>query len=689
MLSKFFCKLLLIFTVISFYLSGGEYELLQTQDVNKIMQQILNQHVDKKEVTTSILKNSFRVYIDQFDPDRIYLLDAEVQPFLNMSDTDANKFLDEYKHNQFSEYMDLNSVIQKAIYRARQIRASLVKDINQLYQQSAAIPSDGYEEWRDPDLRRSFSKDEEQLSNRIKHQFTQFIASERKRYGDSYILNRTAQTIKVFEAESHNHENPYLFLSDHGLPMTEAEKQNAFTMHVLKALANSLDAHTTVLSPAEAFEMRLRLEKEVEGIGIELHGEKNGVFLISKVIENGPAAKSGQIRVKDQLIEIDSTSLKDKSLNEVTEMLRGKNGTTVTLLLKRVADENGQIINKMFSVPLIRDEIAINEDRAKSSFEKYGNGIIGTIKLDSFYQSENGDVTSEIDVREAIQKLDKLGNLRGLILDLRENSGGFLSQSVKVVGLFITNGVVVISKYFNGDEHFYRDMDGKRVYAGPLIVLTSKATASAAEIVAQALQDYGVAIVVGDEHTYGKGSIQSQTVTENQNSAFFKVTVGKYYTVSGKTPQIQGVKADVVVPSQFYHEIIGEEYLDYPLKEDIISDSYNDKLEDVAPNLKPWYMHYYTPSIQHKKVVWKNMLPTLKKNSEYRIAHNKNYQMFLKGASPEEIAAAANGKVNTNFGSDDLQMAEAVNILKDMILLQSQMPSREPIQETADGKQTP
>src|SRR5690606_836656 len=163
--------------------------------------------------------------------------------------------------------------------------------------------------------------------------------------------------------------------------------------------------------------------------------------------------------------------------------------------------------------------------------------IIGKITLNSFYQGDNG-VNSENDVRDAIKKLDKMGNLRGLILDLRENSGGFLTQAVKVAGLFITNGVIVVSKYFNGEEHFYRDMDGKVSYTGPLVILTSKATASAAEIVAQALQDYGTALIVGDEHTYGKGTIQSQTVTENQGAAFFKVTVGKYYTVSGKTPQI-------------------------------------------------------------------------------------------------------------------------------------------------------
>lgn len=670
--------LCIFFIAISFSLSGTE--LLQTKDVNKIMQQIFEQHVDKKEITASIIKSSFKVYIDQFDPDRIYLLEEEIKPFTNIPDADLNRILAQYKQNQFPEYTDLNNVIQKAIYRARQVRSGMTKgDTEVILQKSSSYSADGYEEWRDPDLKRPFPKNEKELTERIKQHLVQFLASERKRFGDSYIINRSLQTFKIFENEARGHENQYLFLTDHGLPMNEAEMQNAFTIHILKALANSLDAHTTVLSSSEAFDMRLRLEKEVQGIGVELHTNKNGIFVISKIVEGGPAAKSGLIKIDDQLLEIDNMPLRDKSLNEATEMLRGKNGTKVSLLLKRSMNENGLLTTKTLPVLLTRDEITVNEDRVQTSFETFGAGIIGKIKLDSFYQSENG-VTSENDIREAIQKLDKKGNLRGLILDLRENSGGFLSQSVKVVGLFITNGVVVISKYFNGDEHFYRDMDGKKAFDGPLIVLTSKATASAAEIVAQALQDYGVALVVGDEHTYGKGSIQSQTVTENQGSAFFKVTVGKYYTVSGKTPQIQGVKADIVVPSQFYHENIGEEYLENPLKQDVIADEFNDDLQDIAPNLKPWYMHYYLPSIQHKRMVWKEFLPTLKKNSEYRIAHNKNYQMFLKGTVLEQ-ASMGNSNQQSNFGSEDLSMSEAVNILKDMILLETQTPTYEPSPE--------
>lgn len=660
-----------LFLCLSYFIlvEGAEPDHLQAKDITQVMQQIFDQHVDKKEMTLSILKNSFKVYIDQFDPDRIYLFEDEVRPFLQITDAQLQRTMQQYKQSQFPEYMQLNQAIQKAILRQRELRAKLFKDQQeQLFQKSASVKVDGYEDWSDPDLKLSFAKNQEELTDRLKHVIWHFIAANRKRYGDNFILGHEAQILHLYDKIAREQENLYLFKTANDQPMSDQEKENTFSMHVLKAISNSLDAHTTILNSSEAYDMRLRLEKEVDGIGIVVQPTKDGGFAVDQILEGSPAAKNGSIKISDRLLEVDGNPVAGKGVNEVMEMIRGKLGTTASLVFKRVVDDNFEPISKTFQVDLVRQEIIVNEDRVQSSFVPFDNGIIGKITLDSFYQGDNG-ISSENDMREALKKLDRQGNLRGLILDFRENSGGFLAQAIKVAGLFITNGIVVISKYFNGEEHFYRDMDGKLAYEGPLIILTSKATASAAEIVAQALQDYGVALVVGDEHTYGKGTIQSQTVTENQASAYFKVTVGKYYTVSGRTPQIEGVLADVVVPSQFYHENIGEQYLDNPLPEDKIASSYSDNLQDISPNLRSWYMRYYLPTVQHRKQLSKNILPTLQANSRKRIASNANYQKFLKGVSSVEATKA--WKQEEKKG-DDLQMAEAVNIMKDLITLEAQ-----------------
>lgn len=655
------CIILLAISILfacCFDLSGVEHELLQPKDVNKIMQQIFDQHVDKKEISNSILRKSFIVYIDQFDPKRVYLTENDVHPFLALSDSQIANIMSEYKNQKYPEYQLLNDVIQAAIQRSRSIRQQVIRDnARQIMQESLNSSTTDFAEWDEPDLKRTFAKDDAQLKDRIKQQIVQFLTIERKRYGDAILAKHQSQLLQLWDKKMKEHENQYLYALDNGHPMSEADKQNAFSMHILKSLANSLDSHTTVLNSSEAYDMRLRLEKKVEGIGVILQPTNSG-FLISSLVEGGAAMQSGQIKLGDKILEINGKSTKDMSLDNVMELL-SKNGAKITLLIQRNADQS----NKTFEIQLESKSIAVvDDDRVQVSFEPYGNGIIGKIKLDTFYQSDNG-INSENDLRIAIKKLNKQGNLRALILDFRENSGGFLSQAVKVAGLFITNGVVVVSKYFNGEEHFYRDMDGKVAYDGPLIILTSKVTASAAEIVAQALQDYGVAVIVGDVHTYGKGTIQSQTVTDNQSSTYFKVTVGKYYTVSGKTPQIQGVKADIVVPSQFVHDNIGEEYLEYPLKPDTISASFNDPLTDVPVSLKPWYLHYYAPTIQHKENIWRSLIPKLKANSQYRIANNRDYQRFL---------AAPSANVSPSHPYVDMQLSEALNIAKDMVNLEGQ-----------------
>jgi len=314
----------------------------------------------------------------------------------------------------------------------------------------------------------------------------------------------------------------------------------------------------------------------------------------------------------------------------------------------------------------------MQNDRLTYTYEPYADGIIAKITLNSFYEN-GGGINSEKDLKDALKKLQEVGPIRGLILDFRENAGGFLSQAVKVAGLFISNGIVVVSKYGKGEVHYLRSLDPKTYYNGPFLILTSKLSASAAEIVAQSLQDYGVALIVGDERTFGKGSIQFQTVTDEKAELFFKVTVGKYYTVSGKSTQIEGVVADIVIPTHFSPFNIGERYLEYPLSSDRIPSAYSDSLVDLDGNTKRWFQKNYLPFLQKKVTFWRKMVPELKKSSERRIAGDPRFQKFLQ--TQEKIKAKLNGKEiqwdeiqAPSF--EDIQMQESVQILKEMIILE-------------------
>jgi carboxyl-terminal processing protease len=615
-------------------------EPLKSTDVPKIMQEMLEQHVEQREVSSTLLKNSFKIYIDQFDPDRIYFLQSEVQPLINPNRPELQEDWAAYRKGDMSAYAHINDIIQKAILRSRELRSTIERTPN-IFDRATrlSLNSTGYDDF---DVQQPFASTPSELQERIRRNIMQFITMQEQHFGPSKVAKKQAQVIGLYEKEMREHENKYLFQTELGKNLPASQREHLFTMNVLKALASSLDSHSKFLNPVEASEMQSRLEKGFSGTGIILEEGLDGI-VIGKLIPGSPAAKSGLMKINDQLVEIDGRALTTLSYTDALEAMRGKAGTPITLTLKRERAQNGDGFDTI-TANLTMAPIVINENRVDVSSEAISDGIIGKIVLHSFYQGE-GEISSEKDVRNAIKQLENQGNLKGLVLDLRNNSGGYLMQAIKVAGLFIRSGVIVISKYSNGEEKVYRDVNGKATYIGPLVILTSRATASAAEIVAEALQDYGVAIIVGDDHTYGKGSIQSQTVTNSQNANRFKVTVGKYYTVSGESPQIRGVQADVVVPGPYMKQHIGERYLDDSLSVDTIPAEYNDDLKDIEPQKRAWYAKHYTPNLQEKITFWTDMIPTLQQNSENRL------------------------REKPQFG--DVQMIEAVNIIKDMLLLRS------------------
>ncbi len=393
----------------------------------------------------------------------------------------------------------------------------------------------------------------------------------------------------------------------------------------------------------------MSLEKQFEGVGVVLSEGIDGV-MIAELIKGSPAELSGQIQVNDLLVEIDGLPTDRTSFEDVLEMLKKKDRGEIILGFKRFDLQTQR--EKFFRVPLRKRPIVMKEERIQTGYEKFGDGIIGKISLHSFYESSDG-ISSEKDIKDAIRSFREKGELHGLVLDLRENSGGFLSQAVKVAGLFVSNGVIVISKYGKGEVHYLRNIVGRSFFNGPLVVLTSKMSASASEIVAQALQDYGVAIVVGDERTFGKGSIQYQTVTDEKADIFFKVTVGRYYTVSGKSTQIDGVIADIVVPTQYAPYNIGERYLEYPLSPDQVAAAYIDPLTDLDEKTRKLFQQRYLPYVQRVVPFWKKMLPALRKNSAYRMAHDPKFQTFLK--KQDKMKARA-GSLPVNTIDDQIQM---------------------------------
>src|ERR1039457_3507999 len=321
------------------------------------------------------------------------------------------------------------------------------------------------------------------------------------------------------------------------------------------------------------------------GIGAQLE-EDVGYCTIKSLIAGGPADnKKGQIKPKDRIIAVAQSNqppvnVVDMDLSKVVELIRGPKGTQVRLTLSPASDRAARPV-----VILTRDEIKLEDQEAKAQLIENTDALgatnwIGVIRVPSFYAPIGSDAHSYItmDVAKLIRKLEaeKAG---GIILDMRGNPGGSLEEAIRFTGLFIKEGPVVLARDPEGRIETDTISNSAALYSGPLVVLINRFSASAAEIAAAALQDYGRAIVVGDTSTHGKGTVQSlmalnnfvgpATPTATNDPGTLKITIRKFYRVTGDSTQLKGVEPDIVLPDIWnYSTDVGESSLENPLPGD-------------------------------------------------------------------------------------------------------------------------
>jgi len=661
---RYLCFLaVLVCTASGFAGNQDERPELSFEDIPKVMQKVFDQHISRKKMDMELMERVVKTFINQFDKHRIYLLSGEISPHYNMKKEMLHRCRKEYEKRNFSFFSKLIKQFQLSIERARKIRDKFeFFDFSQIDHEIECAS-------KEPSLSEVslFAQNEDDLQGRLRLHYAKRIIAHKERAKEQGRILMLGRMIEEVEDELRNFENEYLFVNEEGQKLSLDERENIVAFHILEALTKGLDAHSDFLEPEEAYSLKLRLNKGVEGVGIQVQ-EKDNYFVVSKILKNSPASKNESIKEGDLLFSINGKSLEGLEVEDVMSLLEGKEGEEVQLKLLNEKD-------LFHTIVLQRAQIVLNEGRVETSFEKVDGGIIGRVVVHSFYKGPNG-ISTVNDVKKAIDGLRKKGELKGLALDLRDNRGGYLMQAVKVAGLFMKTGVVVTSKMQNGKEVYFRDVDPKCYYEGPLVILTSKVTASAAEIVAQSLQDWGLAIVVGDKRTYGKGSIQMQTVTSKESRHPYKVTVGRYYGVDGESNQGKGVLADVVVPSIFFNKTLGEEYLYFPLaNEEFGKESFEDELVDISPEMKEWYIQCYMPHLQERREIPMGLIEELRQKSGERIAHNKDYQYCLTKAAQLKSKKLPKDK-KIDFAKlqkrfFELQRQEAGLILKDFIALEN------------------
>ncbi len=367
--------------------------------------------------------------------------------------------------------------------------------------------------------------------------------------------------------------------------ITQLTAEDVFETY-MNAVAHNMDPHSSYLSPRQSEEYRIQMSLSYDGIGASLQLEDDFVKVMN-VIPGGPAQIDGQLKPEDRITAVGEGSLGELvdvigwRLDDVVQRIRGPGGTTVRLQVLPAGAAPG---SPEKTIQLTRDKIKLEEQAAKKELLEIpldGRTYrVGVIKVPSFYQDfaarSRGDedyVSTSRDVARLIEEFKAEGGVDGLVMDLRQNGGGHLSEATELSGLFIERGPVVQLRETRGNIQVLDDPSPTAVYDGPLAVLVDRYSASASEIFAAAIQDYERGVIIGQQ-TFGKGTVQNlfslDRVMRGADNGQLTLTIGKYYRVTGESTQHRGVLPDIELPSMVDSETVGESTRDTALPWDRI-----------------------------------------------------------------------------------------------------------------------
>jgi carboxyl-terminal processing protease len=388
-----------------------------------------------------------------------------------------------------------------------------------------------------------------------------------------------------------------------GKRMHQTDSNELLEMY-LTSITSSFDPHSTYMAPVAAKNFEIVIGLQLEGIGAQLK-MTDGYTVIDKLIPGGPADKNGQLKAGDRIVSVgqgqegDVVDVVDMKLNDVVDKIRGRAGTIVRLV---VLPETG---GDPKTVKITRAKIELKDQEASGTIIEDGKKAdgspfkLGVINLPSFYMDMRGaregneDYKScTRDVRRIIDDFNRKG-VDALVVDLRKNGGGSLTEAISLTGLFIEQGPVLQVKDPSGQTTQYDDTDRGIAWRGPLVVMISKFSASASEILAGAIQDYRRGIIVGDSATHGKGTVQTMMdlgpqlfrIANPPDLGSLKLTVQQFYRPSGDSTQQRGVLSDIVLPSLTDHYDVAEGDLDYAVPFDKIGAVPFRKYESISPTV--------------------------------------------------------------------------------------------------------
>ena len=553
MFSKRSLPLLIVFVMTGFLIAFGSTSLMNPPDKYQVIfiqvtDMLEAAHYSPKKIDDEFSKNIFKKYLEALDPDKNLFIAADIKDLKKFETTIDN---------------ELHGAPIQFFYAADQIYLKRINEVNSFYPEFLQSPYQFNSDETivmDPD-KLDFPKTEAQRKETWKKRIKILVlekyadlldARDQLKKGDSAFKSDA-----VLEKEAR--DKVKLFISRNFDRMISKTKQDERFDLLVNTVTEYMDPHTTFFPPVEKRSFDEQMSGRFFGIGASLRNDEGGAIKIASLVPGLPAWKSQQIVVGDQVLKVGQgaeppTDLAGYESTEAVKLIRGKKGTEVRLTLKK-ADGTIKVVS------MIREEVELEETYAKSAVITEGDKKIGYIFLPEFYadwERPNGAKCSQ-DVAREILKL-KEQNIDGLIMDLRNNGGGSLYDVVQMVGFFIPEGPIVQVKDREGNPTVLRDRDRSVLYGGPLAVMVNEFSASASEIFAAAIQDYGRGIVIGSTSTYGKGTVQRNIGLEPNNALLnkdlgeigtLKLTLQKFYRINGGSTQLKGVSPNIVLPDQY------------------------------------------------------------------------------------------------------------------------------------------
>ena len=518
-------------------------------------------HYSTLDINDDISEKIYNTYLEQLDAQKRFFLQSDIRQF------------EKYKLKLDDQLKDQDLTFFNLVYETSRKRINEVKNY---YEE---IMSNSFDFSSNEDINLDFeNKSYARNSNEIKNRWRKQL-----KYSTLDIISlKLGDSIKVIDNKTRNESMTLIKKNtDDFFDYVEEMDRDDWFANYINAFLNQLDPHTVYFNPEDKDRFDTNISGKFDGIGARLQ-KTEGTVKIVDIIVGGPIWKDKLLDVGDIILKVaqenqDPVNIIGMKLDDAIKLIKGPADSFVTLTVKKISGEIKDVLIK-------RGVVELEELYAKSTLINKGDKNYGYISLPKFYIdfSDRKSRNSANDVKNEIIKLKNNG-ISGLILDLRNNGGGALQTVVDMTGLFIERGPIVQVKSTGNRKQILYDKDPQVVWDGPLVILMNKMSASASEILAGALQDYNRAVIIGNEKSFGKGTVQN-VIDLNRfisNSSYdlgaLKITTDKFYRINGESVQLEGVKSDIVIPDSYKYIFNGEKDEKNPLQWDKITPANFDK----------------------------------------------------------------------------------------------------------------